>query len=385
MGCFNSVPKSESPPRPSPANEIIHTGSNTPPAAPAPKPKLNPAYSDRNYQRPKAKSKWGAVNDGPSKRDGTAQLKRDQKLLEALVRSAKEGQNIMQIQIDESTIPLTLSARSLSGIAGYMLSSQPAPNKIVVMTGAGISTSAGIPDFRSPKTGLYHNLARLDLPNPEAVFDLEYFRKNPKPFYVLRKEMYSSGTFYPTVSHAFLALLHRKELLLMLFTQNIDGLERKAGIPPELIVEAHGSFATQRCIDCEMGFPDELMKVIVERGEVPHCQSPECNGLVKPDIVMFGEDLPKKFSGNLKVPMEADLVLVLGTSLKVAPFAGLPTFAKGETPRVLFNKDRVGDFGTRADDVVVLGDCDAGVRKLADALGWRQELEELWQGMKGKV
>lgn len=111
-------------------------------------------------------------------------------------------------------------------------------------TGAGISTSAGIPDFRSPETGLYANLARLNLPNPEAVFDISYFRTNPKPFYTLAQEMYP-GKYRPTITHSFIYLLHRKGLLLKLFTQNIDCLEREAGVPSDMIIEAHGSFARQ--------------------------------------------------------------------------------------------------------------------------------------------
>lgn len=110
-------------------------------------------------------------------------------------------------------------------------------------TGAGISTSAGIPDFRSPDTGLYANLARLNLPYPEAVFDIAFFRNNPEPFYALAQELYP-GKFRPTITHSFTHLLHQKGLLLKLFTQNIDCLEREAGVPGDKIIEAHGSFAT---------------------------------------------------------------------------------------------------------------------------------------------
>lgn len=109
-------------------------------------------------------------------------------------------------------------------------------------TGAGISTSAGIPDFRSPETGLYANLSRLNLPYAEAVFDITYFRTNPEPFYTLAQELYP-GKFRPTITHSFIALLEKKGLLLKLFTQNIDCLEREAGVPDDKIIEAHGSFA----------------------------------------------------------------------------------------------------------------------------------------------
>lgn len=295
------------------------------------------------------------------------------------------GQDNSHEQVDPDTPPRTLAARTLDAVADFMREEGgQRPKKIVVMTGAGISTSAGIPDFRSPDTGLYANLARLDLPFAEAVFDISYFRQNPDPFYMLAKELYP-GQFFPTIAHAFIALLEEKYMLQMLFTQNIDCLERRAGVPAEKIVEAHGSFATQRCIECKTEYPDDLMKQKVQAGDVPHCMVPECNGLVKPDIVFFGEALPEAFFSNRHVPATADMIIVMGTSLSVQPFASLPSLAKEGAPRLLFNLERVGDFGSRPDDVVVLGDCDTGVRKLADALGWLDELELLWRDVGGNI
>ncbi|KAK2609158.1 Sir2 histone deacetylase Hst2 [Conoideocrella luteorostrata] len=282
--------------------------------------------------------------------------------------------------VDESVRPETLSDRSLSAVSDYI--KHGTKKRIVVLTGAGISTAAGIPDFRSPRTGLYNNLARLNLPYAEAVFDISYFRQHPEPFYVLAQELYP-GKFYPTVSHAFIALLARKGLLQMLFTQNIDCLERSAGVPAEKIIEAHGSFATQRCIECKTEFPDDEMKDHVFGGIVPHCNQPDCNGTVKPDIVFFGEDLPKAFGDNSYQTAMADVVLILGTSLTVYPFAGLPEMAQAKKPRVLFNMERVGNIGNRADDVIELGSCDEGIRKLADELGWRDELESSWREVVG--
>lgn len=122
----------------------------------------------------------------------------------------------------------------------------------------------------------------------------------------------------------------------------------------------------------------------VNRGDVPRCQDKTCRGLVKPDIVFFGEQLPKEFSRQSYQLGIADLVIVIGTSLTVHPFAALPEMAPDDKPRVLFNLDRVGQMGTRADDVLELGDCDAGIRKLADELGWREELEELWKKVVGE-
>ncbi|KAF7561382.1 hypothetical protein G7046_g2764 [Stylonectria norvegica] len=282
--------------------------------------------------------------------------------------------------VGDSVPPHTLMARSLPAVADYIKSGQA--KKIVLLTGAGISTAAGIPDFRSPKTGLYSNLARLNLPYAEAVFDISYFRQHPEPFYVLASELYP-GKFHPTVSHAFIALLAHKGLLQMLFTQNIDCLERRAGVPSDRIIEAHGSFATQRCIECKTEFPEDKMKEYVFSAKVPHCAEKDCKGLVKPDIVFFGESLPKAFDNNAHQTGLADLVLIIGTSLSVYPFAGLPEMAAPGKPRVLFNMEKVGQLGQRADDVIQLGSCDDGIRKLADDLGWRDELEQLWRDIVG--
>ncbi|KAL7910261.1 DHS-like NAD/FAD-binding domain-containing protein [Trichoderma velutinum] len=285
---------------------------------------------------------------------------------------------------EESTLaaasgpPATLEDRSLEAVADYIKSGNA--RRIVVLTGAGISTAAGIPDFRSPKTGLYSNLARLKLPYAEAVFDISYFRKHPEPFYVLAQELYP-GKFHPTISHAFIALLAEKGLLQMLFTQNIDCLERAAGVPANKIVEAHGSFATQRCIECKVEFPDAEMRAHVLRGDVPKCN--ECKGLVKPDITFFGEALPRDFSEKSHNTAMADIVLIIGTSLTVYPFASLPEMARKEVPRVLFNMEKVGSLGSRADDVLELGACDDGIRRLAELLGWTDELDDTWRNIVG--
>ena len=240
-----------------------------------------------------------------------------------------------------------------------------------------------VPDFRSRDTGLYNNLARLNLPYAEAVFDISYFRQHPEPFYMLAKELYP-GKFYPTVSHAFVALLASKGLLEMLFTQNIDCLERRAGVPSEKIIEAHGSFATQRCIECSEEYPDRHMKDHVTRGEVPHCRNATCGGLVKPDIVFFGEALPETFKRNTFHVSMADLVIIMGTSLSVYPFASLPEMAMEGRPRLLVNNERVGSIGARADDVLEIGSCDDGVRRLAKELGWTEELESFWRDTVGE-
>ncbi|VDP84888.1 unnamed protein product [Echinostoma caproni] len=149
--------------------------------------------------------------------------------------------------------------QTISKVADYI--KQNDVKRIVVLAGAGISTASGIPDFRTPGSGLYDNLARFDLPWPEAVFDLEYFYSDPKPFYVLAKELYPSGRYRPNVAHYFIRLLHEQSRLLRVYTQNIDSLERMAGIPEEKLVEAHGTFLTATCTVCRAKASRDLVKV----------------------------------------------------------------------------------------------------------------------------
>lgn len=186
------------------------------------------------------------------------------------------------------------------------------------------------------------------------------------------------GRYRPTITHSFIKLLHEKGLLLKHFTQNVDCLDRQAGVPDEMIVEAHGSFARQSCIECHTAFPDELMQNAVKTKNVPCCLVSSCGGLVKPEIVFFGEALPPLFHANRYLPGEADLCFVMGTSLTVQPFASLPELVNDGVPRVLINKERVGSLGSRPDDVVLLEECDSGVRQIAKACGWLEELEAMW-------
>ncbi|KAK0545698.1 Sir2 histone deacetylase Hst2 [Tilletia horrida] len=285
---------------------------------------------------------------------------------------------------------------------------------VIIMAGAGISTSAGIPDFRSPDTGLYANLAKYELPYAEAIFDIDYFRDKPQAFFTLSKDLYP-GHFIPTRTHYFFRLLHEKGILKRVFTQNIDTLERLAGLPADQIVEAHGSFAESHCIRCGTQAEPEWIRERILRGEVAYCEMERCmrqgggqGGLVKPDIVFFGESLPKRFFGLLGDFREADLLIVLGTSLKVQPFASLIDRVPSTCPRLLINRELVGDIGQDADepdtsrgmsswinesgfdfkgwgtggrqyarDVAYLGDADEGVDKIASICGWKDELDKL--------
>ncbi|KAF5384598.1 hypothetical protein D9757_007457 [Collybiopsis confluens] len=296
-----------------------------------------------------------------------------------------------------------LETADLKGIAQYIKSGKC--KNISLMLGAGISTAAGIPDFRSEETGtspvrrtfvnvysltnesrpsgLYANLARLNLPYPEAVFEINFFQNNPTPFYTLAHELYP-GKFRPTLTHAFIRLLSERSLLRMCFTQNIDTLERRAGVPANKIIEAHGSFATQRCIKCKTPFDDTKMKEMVSRFSedkvVPKCEKKGCKGLVKPDIVFFGEALPSAFGQAPRIiKTDTDLLIVIGTSLTVHPFASLAYICPDNVPRVLINIELVGDFGSGDEDVILLGKCDEVIQELCEELGWEEELLKLWE------
>jgi len=177
-------------------------------------------------------------------------------------------------------------------------------------------------------------------------------------------------------------------LLLRNFTQNIDTLERVSGIPGEALVEAHGSFSNSHCISCHQEESTAAIKEKIFKDEIPLC--PKCGSLVKPDIVFFGESLPARYFELTETDFpKCDLLLVLGTSLQVHPFASLIHKVKDETPRLLINREKVGmsfsttsqgfEFG-RTDnyrDVAYIGDLQEGVKKLVSLLGWEKELEKM--------
>ncbi|EEH21019.2 hypothetical protein PABG_03250 [Paracoccidioides brasiliensis Pb03] len=293
---------------------------------------------------------------------------------------------------------------------------------IIVLTGAGISTSLGIPDFRSKDTGLYSKLEYLGLTDPQEVFDINLFREDPKIFYSIAKDILpTEKKFSPT--HAFIRLLQDKGKLLTNFTQNIDNLEANAGILPENLIQCHGSFATASCVKCKFQVPGEQIFDSVRKGELPECtackerirnelcgmkrkrnsngahkkdrkrqnfgdSSEDDNdydipspGVMKPDITFFGEDLPDAFSQRLigHDRERADLVIVIGTSLKVAPVAEVPGILPRNVPQILISRDPVShiDF-----DIDMLGECDVVVSELCRRAGWDLQHEMILKDQK---
>ncbi|KAG5501782.1 hypothetical protein JKF63_04051 [Porcisia hertigi] len=241
-----------------------------------------------------------------------------------------------------------LGEPTLAGLARYITKKDV--RRILVLVGAGASVAAGIPDFRTPDTGIYANLGKYNLDDPTDAFSLALLREKPEIFYSIAKEMNLwPGHFRPTAVHHFIRLLQDEGRLLRCCTQNIDGLERAAGVSPELLVEAHGSFAAAACIDCQTPFTIEQNYLEAMSGVVSRCST--CGGIVKPNVVFFGESLPDAFFDALHhdAPI-AELLIIIGTSLQVHPFASLPCFVPKSVPRVVMNRERVGGFLFRFPD-----------------------------------
>ncbi|MFQ6015170.1 MAG: NAD-dependent protein deacylase [Anaerolineae bacterium] len=187
----------------------------------------------------------------------------------------------------------------------------------VALTGAGISTPSGIPDFRSPDTGLW---VRFD---PMEVASIWAFRQNPEKFYEMMRPLAKTMLeAEPNPAHYALAELEEMGLLHAIITQNVDDLHQRAG--SKRVLEVHGNMRQATCLGCHRTVPGQtLIEQLIEEGKVPRCA--QCGGVLKPNVIFFGELLP------VDVLMEAeqearkcDLMLVAGSYLEVIPAADLP-------------------------------------------------------------
>ena len=187
----------------------------------------------------------------------------------------------------------------------------------VALTGAGISTLSGIPDFRGPD-GLYH---RKDI-DADKIFDVHYFLRDPTYYYSHAGDfLYNLDEKQPNIVHTTLARLEEKGILKAVITQNIDLLHQKAG--SRTVYELHGSPLHHHCLQCGAEYSFEEIAPYARRGNTPNCD--KCNGIIKPDIVFFGESLPEDaLAQSEQHARKADLMLVLGSSLTVYPAAAIP-------------------------------------------------------------
>ena len=200
--------------------------------------------------------------------------------------------------------------------------------RAVVLTGAGISVPSGIPDFRTPGTGLWENV------DPMEVAHIDAWRRDPDRFWSFYGQRFASLTNkVPNEAHHAIAELERRGLVRGVITQNIDRLHRLAG--SRHLIEVHGSIEWSICMDCRGKLPIDRVVELLEAGEgAPEC--PACMVPLKPDVVLFGELLPEGALGEAHaLAMDADLMLCVGSSLEVYPVAGLPAITAGAGGRLV--------------------------------------------------
>lgn len=202
-------------------------------------------------------------------------------------------------------------------------------SQIVAFTGAGISTSAGIADFRS-SNGIYHS----EKYNPDTVFDICYFQKDPSEFYRFSKDLLDCvKNIRPTFTHLFLAKLEQYGKLQAVITQNIDPLHHQAG--SKKILPIHGSYDKSHCLSCQKTYNYKQLVKMLETNKIPYC---ECGGVIKPDVVFFGESV-KYMEEAQQFAESCDLMLVLGSSLVVYPAAMIPQICLSTI--IIVNKEEI--------------------------------------------
>lgn len=186
----------------------------------------------------------------------------------------------------------------------------------VVLTGAGVSVPSGIPDFRTPESGLWANV------DPMEVAHIDVFERDPARFWsYYRPRFQSLGDKRPNPAHEVLAELERRGLIAGVITQNIDRLHRAGG--SRNVIEVHGSIETSTCRACATVFEIEAVERLFDELGVAVCTA--CGGAVKPDVILFGEMLPEEaMRSATELAERADLMICVGSSLAVHPVAGLP-------------------------------------------------------------
>jgi len=190
---------------------------------------------------------------------------------------------------------------------------------VAVFSGAGISTAAGIPDFRGPQ-GLYAT-GKYD---PEKIFNIDIFPYEPEHFFGFTRDFLKVlSSIQPTFTHCLFASLEAAGRVSGVVTQNIDPLHNFAG--SKNVIAVHGDYWTSHCMECDSCFDFEEFKVLLAEMEIPRC---ECGGIVKPGVVFFGEAV-REMDRAIKLISECDVLFVLGSSLTVFPAASLPEFTPG--------------------------------------------------------
>jgi len=231
---------------------------------------------------------------------------------------------------------------------------------LVVFTGAGISTPSGIPDFRSPDSGLWEKY------DPFEVASIWAFRHQPEVFFDwIRSISVQADNAKPNHAHLALANLEKRGIVKSVITQNIDSLHQMAG--SNKVFELHGSARTATCPHCGKKHPQEYFRhMIMEEQGIPHCDS--CGKMIKPDVVLFGEDLPHDaWDGAYQECLQADLVFVVGSSLEVYPANSLPETALRNGAKLIINNLSPTHLDQRA-DVLLKMDVTEGIGALPELI-----------------
>ena len=246
---------------------------------------------------------------------------------------------------------------------------------IMFITGAGISTAAGIPDFRS-KDGCFAQVQKkYNLSYPEQLFQLSSFKQNPGPFYDFCKG-FNIDHCKPTKTHLFMGYLCKKNIVKKIYTQNVDGLELKACVPINKMVFAHGKITEAACPSFGKEYDINVLRdEYVMKDKIMYCES--CNTPIKPKVIFYGESLPISFILNFIFIYGCDLAFIMGSSLRVYPFNQLPDKLPSGTWRVFVNKEKVDDFFNFDDsyskDLFLEGYSDEIIDKLVQDVGWQND------------
>ena len=203
-------------------------------------------------------------------------------------------------------------------------------HNIVVFTGAGISVPSGIPDFRSAD-GIYNQKTNIKA-SPEDIISHSFFMSNTEDFYSFYKEKMCYPKAEPNAAHKYFADLEKKGKNVIVVTQNIDGLHQKAG--SSIVYELHGTIHQNFCQRCGRMFG---LDYVMNAKGVPHCD--KCGGIIKPNVVLYEEGLDEDtISRSINAIMTCDLLIIIGTSLRVYPAAGFIRYFRGKY-LVVINKD----------------------------------------------
>ncbi|KIW85739.1 hypothetical protein Z517_01131 [Fonsecaea pedrosoi CBS 271.37] len=317
---------------------------------------------------------------------------------------------------------------------------------IIILTGAGISTSLGVPDFRSAN-GVYNLLVDSVYHDPQELFHIDNFKADPEEFFRQAAKVFpkmqglvpaeggvtssksSHDTSIPLIpkyslTHAFISMLQSKGKLLTNYTQNIDGLEVAAGVSPSKLIQCHGTLATATCMSCGKRTTARKYMPVVRAGGVPYCKctlvdggpKPRTSskgrgrsgkrkrkrdefeetdsedsaakrdfpkGLLKPDMTFFGEDIADSYAPRLNIDKcKVDLLVIVGTSLKVEPVNEMLLNIPPTVPQIWISKDRCQREGVKV-DIELLGECDLVLEEIARRAGWEDALNErLWSREK---